>query len=54
MLLDKPDYVGFKIPNVFIVGYGTDYQQRFRNFRTSHSDCLYNAMMWLVSFYLNP
>ncbi|QBP19021.1 hypoxanthine phosphoribosyltransferase [uncultured bacterium] len=40
VLLDKPqrrevsvdtDYVGFKIPNVFIVGYGIDYQQRFRN-----------------------
>ena len=39
-LLDKPsrrlekidaDYVGFKIPNHFVVGYGMDYAERFRN-----------------------
>ena len=39
-LLDKPsnrevevivDYVGFSIPNEFVVGYGRDYQERFRN-----------------------
>ena len=39
-LLDKPsrrvqpvkiDYVGFKIPDHFVVGYGLDYQQRYRN-----------------------
>ncbi len=39
-LLDKPDrrmvpvevdYVGFKIPDVFVVGYGIDYAQRHRN-----------------------
>lgn len=39
-LLDKPsrrmekidaDYVGFKIPNLFVVGYGMDYGERFRN-----------------------
>jgi hypoxanthine phosphoribosyltransferase len=38
-LLDKPsrrvapvaaDYVGFTIPNVFVVGYGLDYDQKFR------------------------
>lgn len=26
----KPDYVGFHIPNVYIVGYGIDYNQRYR------------------------
>ena len=40
VLLDKPerrvekvqaDYVGFKIPNVFVVGYGLDYAERYRN-----------------------
>ncbi len=39
-LLDKPDrrvvdvnvdYTGFKIPDVFVVGYGLDYDQRYRN-----------------------
>jgi hypoxanthine phosphoribosyltransferase len=39
-LLDKPerritavqaDYVGFRIPNEFVVGYGLDYAERFRN-----------------------
>lgn len=27
----KPDYVGFTIPNEFVVGYGLDYQEHFRN-----------------------
>ena len=26
-----PDYVGFEIPNEFVVGYGLDYAQRYRN-----------------------
>ena len=39
-LLDKPDrrkvdvrvdYTGFVIPDAFVVGYGLDYQQRYRN-----------------------
>lgn len=39
-LLDKPsrrleqieaDYVGFRIPNQFVIGYGMDYGERFRN-----------------------
>lgn len=39
-LLDKPDrrkvtvhvdYVGFEIPNKYVVGYGLDYQQKYRN-----------------------
>ena len=39
-LLNKPDrrqvevvvdYVGFNIPNKFVVGYGLDYQQKYRN-----------------------
>ena len=41
-LLEKPEmhmtdvavkYVGFKIPNVFVVGYGLDYEERYRNLR---------------------
>ena len=40
VLLDKPerriapvraDYVGFSIPNEFVVGYGLDYAERYRN-----------------------
>ena len=39
-LLDKPerrvkpinaDYVGFTVPNAFIVGYGLDYSEKYRN-----------------------
>ena len=39
-LLNKPDrrtsnvvidYVGFKIPNKYVIGYGLDYQQKYRN-----------------------
>jgi hypoxanthine phosphoribosyltransferase len=27
----KPDFVGFKIPNAFVVGYGLDYNDMYRN-----------------------
>lgn len=27
----KPDFVGFTIPNKFVVGYGLDYRDRYRN-----------------------
>lgn len=27
------DYIGFRIPNRFVVGYGLDYAQRYRNLR---------------------
>lgn len=27
----KPDYVGFTIPNAFVVGYGLDYNEKYRN-----------------------
>ena len=27
----KVDYVGFNIPDEFVVGYGLDYAQRYRN-----------------------
>ena len=39
-LLDKPerrvvevpvDYIGFQVPDYFVVGYGLDYDQRYRN-----------------------
>lgn len=39
-LLDKPsrriekieaDYVGFSVPNLFVIGYGMDYAERYRN-----------------------
>lgn len=27
----KPDYVGFTVPNEFVVGYGLDYDEHYRN-----------------------
>ena len=27
----KPDYVGFEVPNEFVVGYGLDFQGHYRN-----------------------
>jgi len=27
----KADYVGFRIPNVFVVGYGLDFNEKYRN-----------------------
>ena len=29
----KIDYIGFKIPNKFVVGYGLDYAQKYRNLK---------------------
>ena len=29
----KIDYIGFKIPSKFVVGYGLDYAQKYRNLR---------------------
>jgi len=29
----EPEYVGFDIPNEFVVGYGLDYAQKYRNLR---------------------
>ncbi len=27
----QADYVGFTIPNAFVVGYGLDYNEKYRN-----------------------
>ncbi len=27
----EPDYVGFEMPDVFVVGYGLDYQDAYRH-----------------------
>ena len=34
MQMDVPvDYVGFDIPDSFVVGYGLDYAEKYRNLR---------------------
>ncbi len=33
----EPDYVGFTIPNAFVVGYGLDYDDEYRHLPTSPS-----------------
>ncbi len=33
----KIDYIGFEIPNAFVVGYGLDYAQKYRNFRSIYA-----------------
>jgi len=35
----KPDYVGIKIPNDFIIGYGLDYEGHGRNLRNIYKIC---------------
>ena len=30
----NPDYVGFTIPNLFVIGYGMDYNEKYRNLPT--------------------
>jgi len=30
-LLVEADYVGFSIPNLFVIGYGMDFAERYRN-----------------------
>ena len=30
----KIDYIGFKIPSKFVIGYGLDYAQKYRNLRS--------------------
>jgi hypoxanthine phosphoribosyltransferase len=30
----QPDFVGFEIPDEFVVGYGLDYAQKYRNLRS--------------------
>lgn len=33
----KIDYIGFKIPSKFVIGYGLDYAQKYRNLKTIYS-----------------
>ncbi|MBK7632651.1 MAG: hypoxanthine phosphoribosyltransferase [Ignavibacteriales bacterium] len=33
----KIDYIGFKIPSKFVIGYGLDYAQKYRNLKTIFS-----------------
>jgi hypoxanthine phosphoribosyltransferase len=30
----KIDYIGFNVPSKFVIGYGLDYAQKFRNLRS--------------------
>ena len=33
----KIDYIGFEIPDAFVVGYGLDYAQKYRNLRSIYA-----------------
>ena len=33
----KIDYIGFNIPNEFVIGYGLDYAQKFRNLKSIYA-----------------
>ncbi|EFB26384.1 hypothetical protein PANDA_000987, partial [Ailuropoda melanoleuca] len=33
----RPNYVGFEIPNLFVVGYALDYNEYFRDLNVSHA-----------------
>ncbi|MDX9924235.1 MAG: hypoxanthine phosphoribosyltransferase [Ignavibacteriaceae bacterium] len=33
----KIDYIGFEIPNKFVIGYGLDYAQKYRNLRSIYA-----------------
>lgn len=33
----KLDYIGFRIPNKFVIGYGLDYTQKYRNLRSIYA-----------------
>jgi len=33
----KIDYIGFNIPNKFVIGYGLDYAQKYRNLRSIYA-----------------
>jgi len=33
----KIDYIGFEIPNEFVIGYGLDYAQKFRNLNSIYA-----------------
>lgn len=33
----KIDYIGFKIPGKFVIGYGLDYAQKYRNLKTIYA-----------------
>jgi len=33
----KIDYIGFEIPDKFVIGYGLDYGQKYRNLRSIYS-----------------
>jgi hypoxanthine phosphoribosyltransferase len=33
----KIDYIGFSIPNKFVIGYGLDYKQQYRNLRSIYA-----------------
>jgi hypoxanthine phosphoribosyltransferase len=33
----RPDYVGFTVPDKFVVGYGLDYREKYRDLKDIHT-----------------
>ena len=48
----KIDYIGFEIPNEFVIGYGLDYAQKFRNLNSIYALSEWRRF-WCINHLIN-